>query len=165
MWSVAKRGRKRDHDMMRNITKRHFSRQSWLKLARKAYNGKNKIPLLCFIFKMNTKEDIWIYNFKTFLTMRIFISLIVDEIFPRTYGTWICWNFQAISYDCRDAGFSMFMQLQYNDLCWQFQVFVLWKIIKRVVWMIEMFFLLLGAKMVPIFEFFYSQCTYVYTFI
>jgi hypothetical protein len=44
----------------------HFLGQLLLKLAGNVNNSKNGITLLCFIFKMNTNEDICIERYFSF---------------------------------------------------------------------------------------------------
>jgi hypothetical protein len=51
------------------------------KLAEIVQNGKNGIPLFCFIFKMDTNEDIRVKRFsRFFLTVHVFLSLKFDKI-------------------------------------------------------------------------------------
>jgi hypothetical protein len=51
-----------------------FFGQILLKLAGNVHTGKNEIPLFCFIFKMNTNEEICIKQFLFFLTVRTFLG-------------------------------------------------------------------------------------------
>jgi hypothetical protein len=59
-WNTIKFSFKEQKKDLPTKSRNHFFEQILFKLADNVYNSKNGIPLLLFLFKMKTKEDICI---------------------------------------------------------------------------------------------------------